>query len=105
MNEVLRVDPFAEEIPSPHLCDADPSDSTYYDDNGEANLQDITGNIVLAAAVERAEEKYETKVTEKLVKEYEVVGKEEGELQDTGSSSSAAEEESDYEVVDRVELS
>lgn len=104
VNEVLRVDPFAEEPSSPHPFDTDASDVVYYDDDdGEARLRDITGNIVLAAAVARAEEKYETKLTEKLLKEYELVGKEEGEVRDGESSSGV--DESDYEVVDHAELS
>ncbi|KAL1962450.1 hypothetical protein VTN77DRAFT_9651 [Rasamsonia byssochlamydoides] len=59
---------------------------------------DMSGNNIFSAAVSRAVEKYETKVTENLVKEYEFVSK------DDGDCNGYVADVDDFELVNHVEI-
>ena len=61
------------------------------------------GSEVLGNAVSKAVERYENKVTEKLVKEYDVVGKNEEEYTAEDEAEDNKDED-DFELIDRLEL-
>lgn len=65
------------------------------------NPYEAAGQMVLSAAVSRAVERYETKETERIVKEYEFITPEtvEGAGSD-GSGDSSADDDFDFELIE-----
>lgn len=64
------------------------------DDDNDFSAYAVSGNNVLATAVQKAELKYENQVTEKLAKEYEFVPR--GEEHATGYT---ADVDDDFEII------
>lgn len=93
MKEALNSDSSSDEVTHESHA-ADIQGAVAPDD--ALSVYAISGNTVLSSAVSTAEIKYETKVTEKLAKEYEFVSKE-----DEAAVGYVADVD-DFEVIEHV---
>jgi hypothetical protein len=85
-----------EEVEEPVAVEKDPK-VIIVDEDENPIPYEVSGETILSDAVNKAVEKYETKETEKLVKEYEIVSHE----SEMGTGYLA---DDDFELVDHVQL-
>jgi hypothetical protein len=85
-----------EEVEEPVAVEKDPK-VIIVDEDENPIPYEVSGETILSDAVNKAMEKYETKETEKLVKEYEIVSHE----SEMGTGYLA---DDDFELVDHVQL-
>ncbi|GFF27547.1 hypothetical protein IFM46972_02097 [Aspergillus udagawae] len=85
-----------EEVEEPVAVERSP-EVMIVDEDETLNPYEVSGQTILSDAVNKAVEKFETKETEKLVKEYEIVSRE----SEMGTGSLA---DDDFELVDHVQL-
>ncbi|GIK07752.1 hypothetical protein Aspvir_003419 [Aspergillus viridinutans] len=85
-----------EEVEEPVAVEKSP-EVMIVDEDETLDPYDVSGQTILSDAVNKAVEKFETKETEKLVKEYEIVSHE----SEMGTGHPA---DDDFELVDHVQL-
>ncbi|KAF7161033.1 hypothetical protein CNMCM5623_006710 [Aspergillus felis] len=85
-----------EEVEEPVAIEKSP-EVMIVDEDEILNPYEVSGQTILSEAVNKAVEKFETKETEKLVKEYEIVSRE----SEMGTGYLA---DDDFELVDHVHL-